>query len=230
MAQRKAISTSTKLRLFAESSGYCQKPECLAPLFPPELNGIKHVAEIAHVLPHGESGPRSEEIPEGEFDPDSFENLILLCPICHTIIDKNPEAYPRSTILAWKRDHLANLAIKLGVKTYDSRTEARIAIIRRLSENKAIWKSLAPVDGSEFEFDPESETAQLWGQRMKSIILPNNYHIQSILDANIHHMVPEEIGVFAEFKEHVRGLTDRHICGVSAQAIRFPPQMESIFE
>ncbi|HIF9258011.1 TPA: HNH endonuclease [Photobacterium damselae] len=230
MAKRKAIPTDTKLRLFAESSGHCQRPECLDPLFPSELNGVKHIAEIAHVLPHGEAGPRSEEIPEGEFEPDSFDNLILLCPKCHTIIDKNPDAYPRTTLLAWKRDHLANLAVKQGIQLYESRADARVAIVSKLSENRAIWERFAPVDGFDFEFDPESEIALLWKQRMKSVILPNNYHIQSVLEANLSHMTPEEHAVFAEFKEHIRGLTDRHVCGIAGQAIRFPKKMESIFE
>ncbi|TCV09913.1 HNH endonuclease [Vibrio crassostreae] len=230
MTTRKAIPTATKLRLFSESAGYCQRPECLDPLFPPELNGIKHIAEIAHVLPHGKAGPRSEEVTEEEFDPDSFDNLILLCPSCHTIIDKNPEAYPRSSLLAWKREHLVNLALKQGIRSYDNRAEARAAIATRLSENKAIWEKLAPIDGAEFEYDPESEVAELWSQRMRSIILPNNYHTQSILETNAHHMTKEEMATFSEFKEHVRGLTDRHICGASAQTIRFPQKMESIFE
>lgn len=230
MAPRKAIPTATKLRLFAESSGHCQRPECLDSLFPSELNGVKHIAEIAHVLPHGKEGPRSEEVPEGEFDPDAFDNLILLCPKCHTIIDKNPDAYPRTTLLTWKRDHLANLAVKQGIKLYESRAEARAAIVKKLTENKAIWRRFAPVDGSDFNFNPESESAQLWKQRMKSVILPNSYHTQSILEANIPHMTQEEQEVFAEFKEHIRGLTDRHICGIAGQAIRFPTQMESIFK
>jgi hypothetical protein len=185
MAPRKAIPAATKLRLFAGSSGYCQKPECLTPLFPSELSGINHIAEIAHVLPHGKTGPRSEEILDEEFEPDSFENLILLCPRCHTIIDKNPEAYPRTALLAWKREHLSNLSLKQGIRLYDSRNEVRAAVIDRLAENKAIWEKFAPIDGSEFEFDPESDVAALWELRMKSVILPNHYQIQSIIEANV---------------------------------------------
>lgn len=230
MSKRKAIPSPLKLRLFAESAGYCQRPECLAPLFPSELNGVKHLAEIAHVLPHGEAGPRSEEVPSEGYDPDSFENLILLCPTCHTIIDKNPDAYPRGTLLAWKEGHLAHLTFSQGIKQYETREEARAAIIRRLDENKAIWAKFAPIDGSEFEMDPESEIAKLWVQRMKSVILPNHYHTQSVLEWSIHLMNKQERTTFAEYQEHVRGLTDRHICGISGQAIRFPKNMENIFE
>lgn len=230
MAHRKAIPTDTKLRLFAASSGHCQRPECLTTLFPSELSGVKHIAEMAHVIPHGETGPRSEQRPDEECDSDSYENLILLCPTCHTIIDKNPEAYPRSILLNWKRDHLLHLALKLGIKTYENRIDARMAILERLDENKAIWEKFAPVDGSEFEYDPESEVAESWSQRMKSVILPNHYHTLSVLKANHHLMTEIERKTYAEYKEHVRGLTDRHICGVAGQAIRFPQNMETIFK
>lgn len=230
MTKRKAIPSATQLRLFADSAGHCQRPECLDTLYPQELNGVKHIAEMAHVIPHGKTGPRSDERPDEAFDSDSFENLILLCPTCHTIIDKNPDAYPRNILLKWKRDHLANLALKQGIKKYENRSDARLAIVARLDENKAIWKRLAPEDGSAFEYDPESETAQLWSQRVKSIILPNHYHTLSILEANLHLMTEMERDTNAEYQEHVRGLTDRHINGEAGQAIRFPKNMEAMFE
>lgn len=230
MTKRKAIPAATKLRLFAASSGHCQRPECLTPLFPSELGGVNHIAEMAHVLPHGQAGPRHDERSEESVDPDSFENLILLCPKCHTIIDKNPASFPRSTLLEWKRDHLANLALNQGVKSYESRGEVREVLVERFAENKVIWEKFAPGDGSEFEYNPESEVAELWEQRMKSVILPNHYQTQSIIEANLNHATKTERETYAEFKEHVRGLTDRHICGIAGQAIRFPQNMEIIYE
>lgn len=97
MADRKHISAETKLRLFSAAAGHCQRPECLQPLFPAEMGGDKHIAEMAHVIPHGETGPRYEERPAGEFEADAFENLVLLCPTCHTIIDKDPDGYPSAS-------------------------------------------------------------------------------------------------------------------------------------
>ncbi|NSY32259.1 HNH endonuclease [Pseudoalteromonas sp. JC28] len=229
MAKRKSIPSDIKLRLFAASAGHCQRPECLATLYPLELNGIKHIAEMAHVIPHGETGPRKEERPKEDFNPDSFDNLILLCPTCHTIIDKNPDAYSRSTLITWKREHLASLTKYQGISKYDSREEVRSVIVDRMDENRAIWEKFAPVDGIEFEYNPESETAGLWEQRVKGVILPNHYQILSILKSNTSHMTESERQVYAEYKEHVRGLTDRHICGVAGKAIRFPKGMEKIF-
>jgi hypothetical protein len=226
MAKRKAIPTVTKLRLFSASAGHCQRPECLTSLF---LSGGKHIAEMAHVLPHSKMGPRSGEICDEESNPDLFENLILLCPSCHTIIDKNPESYPRVILLAWKRNHWASLSSKQGAKTYSTRSEVRAAVVERLAENKAIWKMFAPIHGSEFKYDPESDVAELWVERMKSVILPNHYQIQSVIDKNLNHMTDTDRIAYADFKEHVRGLAGRHVCGLTAQVTRFPQDMEGIF-
>jgi hypothetical protein len=229
MAERKAIAAATRLRLFSDSAGHCQKPDCLDPLFPVELGGDKHIAEMAHVIPHGEVGPRYEDRPDGDFDPDTFENLILLCPTCHTKIDKDPESFPRHILLEWKQNHVANLAAKQGIRSYEDRAQARAAIADIIAENKAIWDKFAPEHGSDFEYDPESESAQAWMQRMRSVILPNHYRTQAIIKANLGLATDDERRAFAEYQEHVRGLAERHVCGVAGRAIRFPRAMEGIF-
>lgn len=230
MADRKTIPSETKLRLFSESAGHCQKPSCLQPLFPAEMGGDKHIAEMAHVIPHGEKGPRHEERPEGEFEADSFDNLILLCPSCHTIIDKDPDSFSRSTLLDWKHNHLSNLSRAQGIKAYDDREQVRNAIITHMSENKAIWHEYAPIDGIQFEYNPESEIANTWDHRMRGVILPNHFRIQAIILANSHHMTIAERRVFSQYQEHVRGLSERHICGIAGTAIRYPAGMDDIFE
>jgi len=229
MAERKAIPVATRLRLFAAASGHCQKPDCLDTLFPVEMGGDKHIAEMAHVIPHGDTGPRHEERPAGDFDTDSFDNLILLCPTCHTKIDKNPEAYPRHILIAWKQQHLANLALKQGIRSYADREHVRDAISRIMSENRAVWEKFAPVDGSDFEYDPESAASKAWEQRMRSVILPNHYRALAIIGANFTLATEGEKKAFSEYKEHVRGLVERHVCRVSSRAIRFPQSMEGIF-
>ena len=193
------------------------------------MGGDKHIAEMAHVIPHGDAGPRHEDRPAGDFDADSFENLILLCPTCHTKIDKAPKAYPRNMLLEWKHNHLANLALKQGIRAYDDRGQVRDAVTGILAENCAIWERYAPVDGYDFDYDPESEAAGAWSQRMRSVILPNHYRVQAIIEANLGLATDKERKTFAEYKEHVRGLSERHVCGVAGRAIRFPESMERIF-
>lgn len=68
MAPRKSIPNEIKLQLFSASAGHCQHPDCHKPLFPQEMGGYKHIGEMAHVIPHGNKGPRHEERPEEEFE------------------------------------------------------------------------------------------------------------------------------------------------------------------
>lgn len=229
MSVRRSIPRNIKLKLFAESGGHCQRPNCLKPLFPVDMGGNMHIAEMAHVIPHGETGPRHEERPSEEFEANSFENLILLCPTCHTIIDKAPDSYPRSMLLDWKRNHFITLVHSQGIIRYEERKQARDAVIAAMDENKAIWKEFAPCDGASFEFDPESETANAWSQRMRSVILPNHFHIQAMIRINQCHLTVEEREIFAQYREHIRGLTERHVCGISGIAIRYPQDMDGIF-
>lgn len=229
MASRKAISTEIKLRLFSASAGYCQNPDCLKPLYPVAMGGEKHIAEMAHVIPHGEKGPRHEERPTTVFEADSFENFILLCPTCHTIIDKAPDGYSRSTLLDWKNKHLVALMHSQGIRTYDDRNQAREAVAESMAENKAIWKEYAPVDGSSFNYNPESETAKTWERRVRGVILPNHFRIEAIVKKNQCHMNSNEQEIFAQYQEHARGLSERHICGVAGEAIRYPEAMDGIF-
>jgi hypothetical protein len=59
--------------------------------------------------------------------------------------------------------------------------------------------------------------------------LPNHYKTQALIEVNLNHATEIEHEIFAEFKEHVRGLTERHVCNVAGKAIRFPQSMEGIF-
>jgi len=38
-----------------------------------------------------------------------YVNLILLCPSCHTHVDKAPEEYPEDLLKKWKKDHEAQV-------------------------------------------------------------------------------------------------------------------------
>src|SRR5690554_614308 len=78
---RKSIPAEVTRRLFVDSAGYCQNPGCLRELFPKEMSGLMHIAERAHIIPYG-NGPRIEQKPDANFDVNSFENLIMLCPSC----------------------------------------------------------------------------------------------------------------------------------------------------
>src|SRR4051812_23794593 len=101
---RVAPTDVTKARLFADSGGYCQKPDCLAELFVDFDDRAIHVAEIAHIIAAGDRGPRANtELSVGE--RGDYGNLILLCPNCHTIIDKAEDKFTEGLVRQWKVQH-----------------------------------------------------------------------------------------------------------------------------
>lgn len=97
---RKAPSTDTMRRLFALSGNQCARPGCNTVL----LNATgKLVGEAAHIAAHSGGGPRYDK----SMSPDerrAFENLILLCATCHTLVDKDPQTYTRAKLVKWKAD------------------------------------------------------------------------------------------------------------------------------
>lgn len=71
-------NAQTKLRLFADSGGYCQRPDCSNRLFVDTKTTNVHLAEMAHIIAAGSDGPRAD----GSFTDEqkgSYENLLLLC-------------------------------------------------------------------------------------------------------------------------------------------------------
>jgi len=65
--------------------------------------------ENAHIIAERPGGPRGGEgLPDGL--RNSYFNLILLCPNCHTKIDKAPEDFPPERLRQIKSDHEAEMA------------------------------------------------------------------------------------------------------------------------
>src|SRR5580704_1722853 len=117
----------TKLRLFAVSGGYCQNPTCERLLFVDTGSRRIHVAEMAHVFAASDTGPRGNA-KLSIAERGAFDNLILLCSVCHTMIDKAEQDFPDQLLLGWKRNHEERLARIFGAVHFGSRAEVFSAI------------------------------------------------------------------------------------------------------
>lgn len=223
-----APNTHTKSRLFADSAGYCQNPECNQPLFLDAGTKNIHIGEMAHVFAAADDGPRANaELTRAE--RGQFENLILLCPKCHTVIDKAPEAYPDTTVLAWKQRHGERIAELFGVVVYPSREKARGAIELLLAENRIVFEKYGP--DNDYRYDPESELARTWRVKMLATILPNNRRIARLLEVNREQMTDEEKLTLARFQQHIADQEARHVLDEAvAQAERFPTLMDRMLK
>jgi hypothetical protein len=114
---------------------------------------------MAHVFAAHDEGPRpNAELSEAE--RGLFDNLIILCAICHTTIDKAEVDYPASRILRWKREHGEHLSRIFTAIRHTNRSEVRAVIAPLLAENGAIHEEYNP--DHDYRVDPESESAAKW--------------------------------------------------------------------
>lgn len=224
---RVSPTTTTKLRLFADSGGFCGNPACLTEIFRDIDDEVIHIAEMAHVISAGDEGPRSNR----ELTPEErakYENLILLCPTCHTMIDKAEEKFPIEMLLSWKAEHKTRIAEAVGVQRFGSREDARAKIEPLLEENSFIFHEYGPM--TDDRFNPESDMPAQWLRKIRSKIIPNNRTILSICDANIHLLNEIERTSLIHFRQHVDDFEAKHLAGVEENGRRFPESFGDIFK
>jgi len=216
-----------KLQLFADSGGYCQNPECNLPLFHNVGESNFHIAEMAHIIGASNDGPRSL-ITLTKDDKGKFENLILLCPNCHTKIDKAESEFSDRLLKKWKSSHSLKIQVLFGIKKYENRSGIRQVVKKIMLENRVIFDTVGPL--TDERFNPESENPKKWKEGILSTILPNNRKLLEIIEANYNLLNPEEEIVFANFKQHVRDFEDKHINDNELSGATFPIKMNNIFE
>jgi hypothetical protein len=217
----------TQRRLFAASAGYCQNPGCPNELFVDAAGESFHIAEMAHVFAAKDGGPRSN--PElNKKERGAFENLVVLCANCHTMVDKAPDAFPDLMMFGWKREHANKLQGLFGAVRFDDRTAARQVVEPLLAQNLAIFQQYGP--HIEAARNPESGAAERWKRKMLTRILPNNRRILAVLDANRHLLRDGENLTVERFRQHIDDLEAFHIEGNRQDASRFPDVLSKILE
>ncbi len=161
----------TQRRLFASSAGYCQNPSCSKKLFD-EAGGTRFlIAELAHVFAAQDDGPRANAELSDE-ERGAFENLIVLCANCHTMVDKAPDAFPDLMMTRWKREHEHKLVELFGVRKFDDRESVRDVVEPLLIESRTVFEMYGP--HIEEAQNPESGAAEQWKRKVLTIIIPNN--------------------------------------------------------
>ncbi len=152
---RKAIPIDVERKLCAESMGRCMNPDCQAELFRKKGN----VIEKAHITPYCKTAD------------NDYENLVILCPTCHTDFDKN-DAFDPEQVKQWKQMRRAELE-KLFGKKYTTFEELQRQIVPILSENKSIYENYYLGDQKE-----------LW-DAFEGKVLANNRKLKTLLENNL---------------------------------------------
>jgi len=100
-------SVATVKRLFAVSGNRCAFPGCALPLV--DEGSGKVTGRICHIKAESPGGPRYDA-EQSEKKRHEFDNLVLMCPNHHDVIDSDVETYTVQKLLEIKTQHEARYA------------------------------------------------------------------------------------------------------------------------
>ena len=110
--KKATISPKSVKRLFASSGGVCAFPGCTTNLVDSISGAI--LGEMCHINAASPSGPRFEPS-LSESDRSKEDNLIILCPTHHSLVDQDLSTYTAEKLRLMKRSHEARVIAMLSV-------------------------------------------------------------------------------------------------------------------
>lgn len=183
---------------------------------------------MAHIIAAADDGPRANSALDVAAR-GAFENLIILCPACHAIIDKAPEDHPVELIRDWKAKHHGVVASALGVRELPSRRELGLLVRQLLARTKAVFDLYGPE--GEDSFNPESDLPNAWRRKVVGEILPTNRQLIETLERNTRLLTDSERRTVELYRQHVLDFEMKHLAGgLTSGGARFPSEMASLFE
>jgi hypothetical protein len=180
------------------------------------------VGEMAHVISRKPKGPRGD----GVGGDDSYENLILLCPNHHTLVDKAEGRYPEEMLRQWKRDHETAISEAFASPLFESLHELAKYILPLLAENKGLWAAFGP-DSNAAQSNPLTSVTRLWTAHKFATIIPNNRRILEAVKKHRHLLAGSDLSNVVDFITHAEGFeagSYERTEGIP----RFPPNFEEM--
>jgi hypothetical protein len=101
-----APSSATIKRLFVLSGNRCAFPKCRTPLV--DLGG-KVTGQICHIKAASPRGPR-HDAEQSDGERHGFDNLLLLCPVHHAVVDADEVSYTVARLETMKATHESGVA------------------------------------------------------------------------------------------------------------------------
>ena len=189
---------------------------------------MSSLEQLAHIIAQSDRGPRGTHILDVT-ERDDYENIILLCPNCHSLIDKNPTHFSVDLLYEWKAKHEMLIERAFVVPLFNTRDELATEVHKLLRENKAVFKQYGPY--SESSTDPLSDAAEVWHRRVLSTVLPNNRKVGEMLIANEHLLNDGEKAVLDQYLLHQEAFEYNHVSGEKTTAAPlFPLAMNSLLK
>lgn len=219
-----AIADLDIKKLWGLSAGHCNFPDCGIDC----IQFLKNddtvvVGEMAHIIARSVGGPRGEK---NKNDNNTYDNLILLCPTHHTLIDKAPENYTVEEIKKWKTDYENYVKQSLLAKKYTDKHVMFDDIAKLLIENKSVWSNFGP-ESDEAKSNPISNLYNIWVLRKIDTIIPNNRKIINIIKDNKQLFDTKEYSISCSFITHAEAFEQSNIKRLE-NVPRFPKEFEEM--
>ena len=195
-----ALSLPDTKLLWGRAAGRCSRDGCGSDLTRSNQGQHYILGEQAHVTGQSPAGPRAIE----QGGPDTYENMILLCPTCHTEIDKKPGLFPKEILFSWKKKHEEAVAAYGLEQHYASNEELTSAIKAILDENHVFFKEYGPKSDIA-EANPSSNAYDVWEIGRAAKLVPNNFRILNMLKTNAGLLTLEQKAAVPAFIAHVEG-------------------------
>lgn len=120
------VTRTVEKIVVARSGGMCEL--CGAHV----VEDDKLIGEVSHIRGNRPGSARYD--PDmSETQRDSPENLILVCPTCHTRIDKHPEKYTAAHLLEMKQRHADKLERIVGIAMPDIEFPELDEVVRHIA-------------------------------------------------------------------------------------------------
>ena len=202
-----AITPKSIKILWSNAAGRCSFTNCEERL---TVEQASHSApytlgEMAHIK--GEkAGSNRYDKDQTDVLRDGYENLILLCPNHHTLIDKpeNENIYDVDVLLGMKIAHENKISMRLEAEKITNAEELKYRISIYLAENQQAWMQYGPLSDVAQKNPHSAEIHAIWLSERLSTIVPNNRIIVNLLDANRNLFSKSEQSIVSRFLVHAK--------------------------
>ncbi|TNB48191.1 HNH endonuclease [Martelella lutilitoris] len=227
-----AITKKTIKILWSYSGGRCAFPGCWERLCDTLAGDAAPfpLGEMAHIC-GDKQGANRHNAAQTDAERDDYENLILLCPTHHRLIDRreNELTYTVDVLHEMKTEHEARVRKQLDQIPMATRPDVAKMIVPLLEENRQSWAHYGPV--SELaQTQPHNEAVYaVWVSERLSVIVPNNRKIASMLEANRRLFDAEDQAAITAFLMHVRSYEQWVEDDIPYAAVkRFPKEFDDL--
>ena len=226
-----AITQKSIKILWANAAGRCAFSDCGEKLCTSDVgDATSHtIGEMAHI--RGERpGSNRHDPSQTPAERDAYENLILLCPNHHTLIDRpeNEDRYSIEFLQVMKAEHEKFVSGKLERPHFADKNEVAAYLFPLMKENYEVFNTFGP--HSEIaRKNPGSDAHGVWLSERLATIIPNNRRMLDVIESNSGLFDPEEQAVLARFGLHVRSYDQCVQDEITYEGVvRFPAEFEAL--